>query len=49
MGDDDVGGCGDSGVVGDSGGVEAPSEQTGLSSSVTWFSSSLLEGVTLTS
>ena len=45
MGDDDVGGCGDS----DSGGVEAPSEQTGLSTSVTWFSSSLLEGVTLTS
>ena len=32
MGDDAVGGCaGDSGVVGDSGGGEAPSGQTGLS------------------
>ena len=48
-GDDGVGGGNGGEVVGDSGGVEAPSEQTWLSTSVSWFSSSLLEGVTLTS
>ena len=40
---------GGGGVVGDSGGVEAPSEQTGLLTSVSRINSSLLEGGALSS